>query len=47
MKAAELRPVHVGWQVEGNPRGFYECAWDDFAIEGVAGRYLLHLGVSD
>lgn len=27
--------------------GFYECAWDDFVFEGVGGRHLLHLAVSD
>jgi hypothetical protein len=41
-----LQPRAV-WQVQGNPRAFYECAWEDFAIEGASARYLLHLGVSD
>lgn len=41
-----LEPLTV-WRVEIEPRGFYECTWDDFAIRGSAKSYLLHLGVSD
>lgn len=43
---AGLQPREV-WRVEVEPRGHYECAWDDFAVEGGSGRFLLHLGVSD
>lgn len=43
---AALQPLEV-WRVEIEPRGFYECAWDDFAIRGSSGLFLLHLGVSD
>jgi hypothetical protein len=43
---AGLRPLRV-WRVEIEPRGFYECAWDDFAVRGSEGMFLLHLGVSD
>jgi len=43
---ASLQPVEV-WRVGIEPAGFYECAWDDFAIRGSSGFYLLHLGVSD
>jgi hypothetical protein len=43
---AGLQPLAV-WRVEMEPRGFYECAWDDFAIRGASGLFLLHLGVSD
>jgi hypothetical protein len=42
----ELHPIAV-WQVQVNLQGFYECAWDDFAIEIPEKRFLLHLGVSD
>jgi hypothetical protein len=41
-----LQPLDV-WRVEIEPRGFYECAWDDFAVRGAPGLFLLHLGVSD
>jgi hypothetical protein len=41
-----LQPMEV-WQVEVEPRGFYECAWEDFAIRSRSGLFLLHLGVSD
>jgi hypothetical protein len=41
-----LQP-HEIWQVEVTTKGHYECAWDDFAISGKHGYYLLHLGVSD
>lgn len=27
--------------------GWYECAWDDIAIEGKKGNIFIHLGVSD
>jgi hypothetical protein len=43
---AGLQPLGV-WRVEVKPRGFYECAWDDFAIRGSSGLFFLHLGVSD
>jgi hypothetical protein len=43
---AGLQPLEV-WRVEIEPRGFYECAWDDFAVRGASGLFLLHLGVSD
>jgi hypothetical protein len=43
---AGLQPLQV-WRVEIEPRGFYECVCDDFAIRGNSGRFLLHLGVSD
>jgi hypothetical protein len=43
---AALHPSEV-WRVRIEPRGFYECAWDDFAIRGSSGLFLLHLGVSD
>jgi hypothetical protein len=43
---AGLQPLEV-WRVEVEPRGFYECAWDDLAVRGVSGLFLLHLGVSD
>jgi hypothetical protein len=43
---AGLQPLEVG-RVEIEPRGFYECAWDDFVIRGVSRLFLLHLGVSD
>jgi len=43
---AGLQPLEV-WRVEIEPRGFYECAWDDFAVRGARGLFLLHLGVSD
>ena len=41
-----LQPLEV-WRVEIEPRGFYECAWDDFAVRGAPGFFLLHMGVSD
>jgi hypothetical protein len=41
-----LQPLEV-WRVDVKPRKFYECAWEDFAIRGSAGLFLLHLGVSD
>jgi hypothetical protein len=41
-----LQPLEV-WRVEIVERGFYECAWDDFAVRGSSGLYMLHLGVSD
>lgn len=37
----------LAWRVQIEPKGFYECAWDDFAFSGVAGEFFLHLGVSD
>jgi hypothetical protein len=43
---AGLQPSEV-WRVEIDPRGFYECAWDDFAVRGSAGLFFLHFGVSD
>jgi hypothetical protein len=43
---AGLQPLEV-WRVAIEPRGFYECAWDDFAVRGSSGLFLLHLGVSD
>lgn len=41
-----IHPIAV-WKVEVEPKGFYECEWDDIAFETAAGSYLLHLGVSD
>ena len=43
---AGVHPLEV-WRVVIEPRTFYECAWDDFAIRGSSGLFLLHLGVSD
>jgi hypothetical protein len=43
---AGLQPRGV-WRVEVEPRAHYACAWDDFAVEGETGRFLVHLGVSD
>jgi hypothetical protein len=43
---AGLQPLKM-WRVEIEPRGFYECTWDDFAVRGSSGLFLLHLGVSD
>jgi hypothetical protein len=44
---AALRPERA-WRVQVVPTTtFYECDWADFAIQGMSGRYLLHLGVSD
>ena len=41
-----LQPTAV-WQVKIEPTGFYEIYWDDFAIQGESGWYLLHFGMSD
>jgi hypothetical protein len=43
---AGLKPLAV-WRVRLTPHGLYECEWDDFAIRGASGSYLLHLGVTD
>jgi hypothetical protein len=37
----------VVWRVNIEPNGFYEIEWDEFAIRGDSGWYLLHLGFSD
>lgn len=43
---AGLQSLEV-WRVKIKPREFYELRWDDFAIRGSSGLFLLHLGVSD
>src|SRR5262249_19106236 len=41
-----IEPTAV-WGVKVETKGFYECAWDDFAFESGDRRLFLHLGVSD
>ncbi|MBI1375609.1 MAG: hypothetical protein GC159_23105 [Phycisphaera sp.] len=41
-----LRPTTVH-KIEVVPPMFYECAWEDFAFESGASRWLLHFGISD
>ena len=44
---AITRLAPVCCRVHFSPVKWYECAWDDFVLQGTDGAYFLHLGLSD